>query len=96
MEGSAGTDAHLVNRECPLTQRDVMSLNEPLQDQAGCIFEGQAIRDYIRKRRGKQVACPRSDRHYVTLQTLEQATDIQREQERHAYATQRAARDDDL
>lgn len=88
----AGPEAHLVNSVCPLTQKNVLSLEEPLQDQAGCVFEARAIREYIKRRqRGNNPAthCPRSGCHTISLQSLSIATEVQRQQEQQAHATQR-------
>lgn len=84
MEGGEGIGA--VHATCPLTQKDLLDITDPVQDSEGCVFDGTAIRQLL----GRQgaIRCPRTNRHMVRSSQLKPAEEVIRYQERHTYATQ--------
>mmetsp|Transcript_15676 Transcript_15676/g.49234 ORF Transcript_15676/g.49234 Transcript_15676/m.49234 type:complete len:110 (+) Transcript_15676:555-884(+) len=84
----------LKNTRCPLSGKEVGSLDEPVQDQKGIVYERKVIEHLISKAPNKKLKCPQvGTSHMVSLEDLEVATHVVRARKRKAAKDARRADD---
>ena len=91
--GVPGFDAP--NAKCPLSQRALADLADPVKDKAGYVYDRSAIEQYInaqaRRRGPDDVRCPVSGTaHVVRIEELAPASDLLRAVKRQRALEERA------
>uniref|UniRef100_A0A7S3QT71 SP-RING-type domain-containing protein n=1 Tax=Dunaliella tertiolecta TaxID=3047 RepID=A0A7S3QT71_DUNTE len=80
-----GGNQELLNNRCPITQKSVFELEQPVEDQYGYIYEHQAIRATLANhaQRGQPCSCPiAGTAHRITVADLRPSERIKRARRR--------------
>lgn len=75
-----GSHAAAANVACPLSGKPLMEIEDPVEDQAGYVYERYIVEKYIKENQGS-VECPVSATHHIiTIAGLKRAHKVIRQQ----------------